>query len=562
MAMRPNIGRWTLLLAAATLVSAAATAQQTAPGYKELLDVSLVNVDLVVLDSEGNRVQGLTSDRFELFENGVQQKISHFSAYSFQATGPAEPGRAGHRSDRPPFHISLFVDEGIYDRRAQQDIEKTLLDFFGEHLRSTDRVDVFAWNRSLVRLTPQQADRDAVVDSVRNAFKTARQGGLRAPRLDESALRAEEQFDRVLSELSGFERPPEDRLMPDTPTTKRLAAADQTENVRLKTRALSDIALQMGESTGRKALLILSSSFGRYESSRLFTEDPGIEGTPSQAMADDTRGDTIRLATAAQAAGVTVYSLYPGTRETDFPQAMQDIYRETGGVGSTLALRVADTDSLAFLAAATGGLVALSPKGIRDSLPGIGEDLASYYSLAYRSNLEDGQTRDLEVRTTIPGLTVRSRDAVSRAPAAERMAARVRNNIFRRSNSSIRLEVDVSPPSQRRVDPRGAVDIILRFPAIDLLLVPGETKAIGRFTVSIAAGDENFGRLTEVSTERRTFEVPLEYLSEIGNHEIVYRTTVKFAKNATVISVGVRDEESDVSGFVRVGINRSKGRKS
>lgn len=51
-------------------------------------------------------------------------------------------------------------------------------------------------------------------------------------------------------------------------------------------------------------------------------------------------------------------------------------------------------------------------------------------------------------------------------------------------------------------------------------------------------------------------------MSELGAHEIVYRTTVKFQKNTTVISVDVRDEESDVSGFVRGGINRNKVKKS
>lgn len=82
---------------------------------------------------------------------------------------------------------------------------------------------------------------------------------------------------------------------------------------------------------------------------------------------------------------MTVYSLYPGTRESDCPDALEDVYRETGGVGSTLPFRIADTDTLAFLASTTGGVVALSPNGIRDTLPGIGEDLSSYYSLTYRS---------------------------------------------------------------------------------------------------------------------------------------------------------------------------------
>lgn len=548
-------GRWSALLVASAL-SVPLHAQE-APGYQELLDVTLVNVDVVVLDREGNRVQGLTAENFEVLENGVPQKITNFAAYSFDSRGPAAAGRAGHRSLRPPLQIALFVDEGLYERGAQKNIEEMLGTFVKQHLRPGDHMDVFSWNRRLVRLTPRDADAEAITGAIGLAFQSAREGALRAPKLDENALRAEQSYERVLAELNDFDELPEEWRVPTVQTTTRLAAADQSENVRLKKRALANVALEMGANPGRKALLIVSSSFGRYEPTRLFTPDPGIEGIPLSAKAYDTRGEAEELARAANASGVTVYALYPGTRESDFAEATHEAMRDTGGVGSTLPLRIADTDSLQFLATTTGGVVALSPGRIPETLRGVGEDLASYYSLAYKSDLEDGETRALDVRTTVPGLEVRTRDSVTRTPAAERMAARVRNNVFRRTNSGIRLQVEVAPPTQRRADPRKAVDLILRFPALDLLLLADEENAVGRFTISIAAGDENFGNLSPISTERRTFEIPLHQVSELGSHEIVYRTTVRFDQRTTVISVGVRDEQSDVSGFVRVGINRA-----
>jgi len=49
------------------------------PRVGETIDVSIVNVDAVVTDKQGNRVRGLTRDDFEIFENGKLQPITNFT---------------------------------------------------------------------------------------------------------------------------------------------------------------------------------------------------------------------------------------------------------------------------------------------------------------------------------------------------------------------------------------------------------------------------------------------------------------------------------------------------
>src|ERR1044072_3768686 len=49
------------------------------PRLGETIDVSVVNVDAIVTDHQGNRVRGLTKDDFQIFENGKLQPISNFS---------------------------------------------------------------------------------------------------------------------------------------------------------------------------------------------------------------------------------------------------------------------------------------------------------------------------------------------------------------------------------------------------------------------------------------------------------------------------------------------------
>ena len=44
----------------------------------ESIEVRVANVDVVVRDRHGNPVVGLTKDDFEIFENGVPQKVTNF----------------------------------------------------------------------------------------------------------------------------------------------------------------------------------------------------------------------------------------------------------------------------------------------------------------------------------------------------------------------------------------------------------------------------------------------------------------------------------------------------
>jgi hypothetical protein len=48
------------------------------PSFSESLDVSVVNVDVVVTDRNGNRVQGLKRGDFQLLQDGREVEIVNF----------------------------------------------------------------------------------------------------------------------------------------------------------------------------------------------------------------------------------------------------------------------------------------------------------------------------------------------------------------------------------------------------------------------------------------------------------------------------------------------------
>src|SRR5689334_3253240 len=76
------------LTACLLLLSAGSALAQNKPAQPEAVDqdlgeivnVNVVNVDVYVTDKSGKRIQGLTKDDFEIFENGKKVGITNFYA--------------------------------------------------------------------------------------------------------------------------------------------------------------------------------------------------------------------------------------------------------------------------------------------------------------------------------------------------------------------------------------------------------------------------------------------------------------------------------------------------
>jgi VWFA-related protein len=64
---------------AAPVLPTQADAPSQDPNFKLSSDVNLVNITATVLDERGTYIDGLKQEDFQIFEDGVQQKISFFS---------------------------------------------------------------------------------------------------------------------------------------------------------------------------------------------------------------------------------------------------------------------------------------------------------------------------------------------------------------------------------------------------------------------------------------------------------------------------------------------------
>src|SRR3954463_10004389 len=88
-----------------TALSIAVSAQ-----VSEQVSVELVEVPVYVRSVEGNPVQGLSRDAFELYVNGRRQEIEYFDAINFGARATPSPSIASVRSSRQRRLYLLLFD--------------------------------------------------------------------------------------------------------------------------------------------------------------------------------------------------------------------------------------------------------------------------------------------------------------------------------------------------------------------------------------------------------------------------------------------------------------------
>jgi len=113
------------------------------------VQTNLVTMPVSVLDREGRYVAGLQQRDFQLFENGVEQKLDFF------------------QSVEQPFTVCLLIDVSPSTQFQMDEIQNAALTFI-DQLRPNDRVMVIAFDENVHFLSPPTNDRYRLRSAIRN----------------------------------------------------------------------------------------------------------------------------------------------------------------------------------------------------------------------------------------------------------------------------------------------------------------------------------------------------------------------------------------------------------
>ena len=374
--------------------------QQAPATHPPVFHVStrLVQVSVVVHDSNGQPVSDLKKEDFTITETGKPQQISFFSMAS--ADSPAAPSAplpphifsnvfAEHAG--VPTGVTVVLLDLLNTSWTDQIYARKALLKFLEQIQPQDRIAIFALGkRSLTLLHDYTTDSTALIARLKTDT------GEIPSDLDASTLNSDTQ-----SELQNL-------------GLEALADANQREadffaagRVVNTLSTLQAIAQHLSGLPGRKNLIWLSGGFPLTIG---FDEIPAIGSTRDRRTFTQEMDAAVR---ALNNSGVAVYPVdarglmvLPG-----FDASVRGSERMGPPAGSRLAAINANIDSMKELAERTGGRAAYNTNDLARAIRRAIDDGRVTYTIGYYSTDEtpDGKFREIKVKVDRPHLDVRYR---------------------------------------------------------------------------------------------------------------------------------------------------------
>lgn len=494
--------------------------------FSDSLDVQAVNVEAVVTDRKGKRVDGLTAADFRLLVDGREIPLEYFAEIregtaiappapatpetaeaAETAAAPALPAPPPALQEGEPIGNSylVFVDELFSPFPLRNEALKALSREVAT-LRPQDRMALVSFDGRRIKVLSPWASPGEPLRLLLE--KLGRQkGGLAAASLtfrdldptantllslyEQNAERAFEtqsvqpigrDFDvqSVSSILPDGGGGPENATMIDVAMARR-----ELKLIQKSVAAASASLRAFSAAPGRKVMLLLSGGW-RYDQS-------GANAV-SWAQVSSFMGlrdgvDLLRpLVDTGNLLGFTVYPVHLSDGPGILPNAADRGSPTASGMGAARILSYAISQgSLVFTAGETGGKILLP--GRNRHLAKVVEDTSSYYWLGFTHSGDD-RRHGLKVELRRPGLKVRSRSSFVPLSREARVAMEVESALLTGQAPGM-AKLGVSLGEVHRLgNHRIELPVTLRIPADELALVPQSGQHVGRLELRIGSLDE------------------------------------------------------------------------
>jgi VWFA-related protein len=542
--------------------------------FFETTEVNVVNVEVFVTDKQGNRVNGLTRDDFEIYESGQKMEITNFFAVENgrPVSGPAADAEPAEEAgdDRLPdrsarlsklaelpelpedqrLHLIIYIDNFNLRPATRNRVLNRMHRFLNQKLSPGDRVMVVSYDRSLHIRQPFTNDMELVAEALDGLEELS---GIAVMR-DAERRTALEEIDVSSDSFEALQ-------WAHSYADSAYAELDFT------IEALTDHVNALSGLVGRKALLYVSDGLPQVVAEDVFIAvDERFRDSRARldALAYDLGPRYRELVAKANAGGVTFYTLEAGGLQAHASvSAEYGGSRQGGGQAFIDSIRTANLrEPLHILADDTGGRAIVNTNAVEAGLDQVGDDFGNYYSLGYQPpHHGDGRYYKIEVKVRGKGLEVRHRNGYRDAtPEARLTNGSIASLYFNYETNPLGASLAfgaVSPHDQRN---QFLLPLTVKVPIDRLALAPREDQSlIGRFLVAVAVMDED-GRVSPVQQQQPvSLAIPPADVPKIRGKHFAYDVTLLVRKGVVRVAVAVRDELGTQTSFIRETIRVDPG---
>lgn len=565
-------------LTAAVLTAGAASAQRAgkAPeGQKQeeggeffdVVNVSVVNVDVYVTDKKGNRINGLSRDDFEIFEDGRPVAVTNFYAVEEGRSvtpqpAPEAPAPVAQAPAAPPLpyqdlnevrtpedqrlRLVVYIDNFNLRPFNRNRVMRELRAFISQKLGRDDQMMLVSYDRSLHVRRTFTSDPHLIATALLELEKVSGQG------VHQDSDRRE-----VLRRID------ESQSVNEATMHARSYSQAAFNDLSFSIDALKDIVDSLAGLPGRKAILYVSDGLQQIAGQDIWYAVQGKYGEKSSGLTEQFQFDASRrfeeLTAQANANRITFYTIdAAGLRTFSSISAETQTAGQPGQGVFIDSIQISNLQTpLQMMAEKTGGVAVINANIVTPQLEKIAADFNSYYSLGYTpTHYGDGRYHRIEVKVKRKGLQVRHREGYRDKNTEARMSdgtlAALR---FPFENNPLKVQVELGKPT-RRSDGYYLQPVVVKIPIGMLVLVPRENTHEARVRLFIAAVDGD-GNTSEVQQVPLPISIPLAEVATAVGKDYVYTMSLLMRGGDQKVAVGVRDdvaaEASFVSRSVRVG---------
>jgi VWFA-related protein len=543
------------------------------PSLGETIEVSIVNLDVVVTDKQGNRVQGLSQDDFTILEDGKPQAITNFAEYGAEGragvhVGPAlQPapvkpaGQAGEPAPHAKRTIVLFMDRFKLPDFRSEPLFASMKEMLHKVVRPGDAVTIIRWNGEPVTVLDYTDDLpsiDATLDAIAKESTGPSFDAITRMRQDIAEIQS---FRSRSLTAAGFENVPAVLETEGAPLDVRANAVWAKVEIQKKTAALKSLLTGLTGAEGRKALFLVSHRFSLVAGLEFMTISGAYPIDPKLRAEFDTERIVLSVADTANAAGVTMYPVYPeGLGQATFPDAsasMVDVVLQpipTPPAGYDPWVLNNETPVLQTIAERTGGLTAYGPDIVK-LLPRVEDDFTTYYSLAYRAETRrQDRAHRIAVKAKNPAYSVRSRRDFVEKSDDTRVRERIVSSLFGiRPESKIPIQATMGTTTKVGRH-RYKIPLKVTVPLASLTTVdqPNGDFA-GSFSVYVAWGGV-LGEISDITQRQQPFVIPRGDAEKAAASTFTYDFELLADEKTQRIAVGVLDDVGRDTGFYFISL--------